>query len=93
VDDRIHHEDTEDTKEGRSAEPLFLLCMKQVHITTQSEWRLWLAENHDRERDGIWLVYHKRGAGRPSLEYEESVEEALCFGWIDSVIKRIDDDT
>lgn len=50
-----------------------------------------MAENHDREQEGIWLVYHKRGTGKPSLEYEESVEEALCFGWIDSIIKRIDD--
>lgn len=65
--------------------------MKQIHVTTRSEWRRWLAENHDREQEGIWLVYQKRETGRPSLEYEESVEEALCFGWIDSIIKRIDD--
>src|SRR5215469_16672255 len=64
--------------------------MKQIHATTRSEWRRWLAENHDREKDGIWLVYHKRETGSPTLEYEESVEEALCFGWIDSIIKRID---
>src|SRR5215472_16999426 len=64
--------------------------MKRIHVTTRSEWRRWLAENHDREKDGIWLVYHKRETGSPTLEYEESVEEALCFGWIDSIIKRID---
>jgi uncharacterized protein YdeI (YjbR/CyaY-like superfamily) len=52
-----------------------------------------LDENHDRETGGIWLVFHKKGTGRPSLEYEESVEEALCFGWIDSLIKRIDDES
>jgi uncharacterized protein YdeI (YjbR/CyaY-like superfamily) len=51
-----------------------------------------LAENHDKEENGIWLVFYKKETGRPSLEYEESVEEALCFGWIDSIIKRIDDD-
>jgi len=51
-----------------------------------------LAENHDKEGNGIWLVFYKKETGRPSLEYEESVEEALCFGWIDSIIKRIDDD-
>jgi len=66
--------------------------MKQVHLTTRSQWRRWLAENHDKEESGIWLVFYKKETGRPSLEYEESVEEALCFGWIDSIIKRIDDD-
>ncbi len=66
--------------------------MKQVHVTTRSEWRRWLAENHDQEKRGIWLVFHKKKAGKPSLEYQESVEEALCFGWIDSIIKKIDDD-
>jgi uncharacterized protein YdeI (YjbR/CyaY-like superfamily) len=48
-------------------------------------------ENHDREQEGIWLVYDKRKTCRPSLDYEESVEEALCSGSIDSIIKRIDD--
>ena len=67
--------------------------MKQVHVSTRGQWRRWLAENHGREGHGVWLVFNKKGAGRPSLEYEESVEEALCFGWIDSVIKRIDDRT
>ena len=65
--------------------------MKQVQVTTRSQWRRWLAENHDQEKNGIWLVFNKKETGRPSLEYEESVEEALCFGWIDSIIKRIDD--
>ena len=65
--------------------------MKQVHVTTRSQWRRWLAEHHDQEKNGIWLVFNKKETGRPSLEYEESVEEALCFGWIDSIIKRIDD--
>jgi uncharacterized protein YdeI (YjbR/CyaY-like superfamily) len=66
--------------------------MKQVHVTTRSQWRRWLAEHHDKEEHGIWLVFCKKATGRPSLEYEESVEEALCFGWIDSVVKRIDHD-
>jgi uncharacterized protein YdeI (YjbR/CyaY-like superfamily) len=66
--------------------------MKQVHVSTRDQWRKWLAENHDQEPDGIWLVFHKKDTGSATLEYEESVEEALCFGWIDSLIKRIDDD-
>jgi len=67
--------------------------MKQVHISTRGQWRAWLAENHDREANGVWLVFRRKKTGRPSLEYEESVEEALCFGWIDSIIKKIDDHT
>ena len=65
--------------------------MKRVDVATRAQWREWLAANHDRERDGIWLVYHKKESGRPTLEYEESVEEALCYGWVDSLIKRIDE--
>ncbi|MCZ6672818.1 MAG: hypothetical protein O7C75_07755 [Verrucomicrobia bacterium] len=63
--------------------------MKQIHVSTRGQWRRWLAENHDKKETGIWLVFHKKETGRPSLEYEESVEEALCYGWIDSIIKRI----
>jgi uncharacterized protein YdeI (YjbR/CyaY-like superfamily) len=66
--------------------------MKQVHVSTRGQWRRWLAESHNKEEDGIWLVFYKKETGRPSLQYEESVEEALCFGWIDSIIRRIDDD-
>ena len=64
--------------------------MKQIRCSTRGDWRRWLTQNHDKEKRGIWLVFCKKGAGRPTLEYEAAVEEALCFGWIDSVIKRID---
>ena len=64
--------------------------MKQICFSNRDLWRSWLAENLDKEKNGIWLVFYKKQTGRPSLEYEESVEEALCFGWIDSIIKRID---
>jgi uncharacterized protein YdeI (YjbR/CyaY-like superfamily) len=67
--------------------------MNQVRITTRDQWRRWLATNHDQEKDGVWLVFQRKNTGKPSLGYEESVEEALCFGWIDSIIKRIDDDS
>lgn len=65
--------------------------MKQVYVKTRKEWRAWLSHNHDKS-DGIWLVFYKRHTRKPSLEYDEAVEEALCFGWIDSIIKKIDDD-
>lgn len=65
--------------------------MKQLQVKNRIQWRRWLAENHAQERDGIWLVFNKKTKAKSSLAYEESVEEALCLGWIDSIIKRIDD--
>ena len=56
-----------------------------------AEWRNWLVQNHNREQE-VWLVYFKPGSGRTTIDYESSVEEALCFGWIDSIIQRIDED-
>jgi uncharacterized protein YdeI (YjbR/CyaY-like superfamily) len=67
--------------------------MEQIHLTTRGEWRRWLAENHARVKDGIWLVFHKKATGKRCMDYEDAVEEALCFGWIDSLIKRIDDNS
>ena len=61
-----------------------------VHATTRDEWRRWLAE-HYRDRSEVWLVGYRKSAGKPSLPYNEAVEEALCFGWIDSVRKSLDD--
>lgn len=54
-------------------------------------WRAWLEENHDKS-EGVWLVYYKKDSGKTSLLYEEAVEEAICFGWIDSQVKAIDDE-
>ena len=66
--------------------------MKLLHLTERDAWRAWLAENHDRERE-VWLVYSKAHTGKPRIKYEEAVEEALCFGWIDSIVRRLDDDS
>jgi uncharacterized protein YdeI (YjbR/CyaY-like superfamily) len=57
----------------------------------RAAWRAWLEKNHDKA-DEIWLAYYKKGAGKASVTYEEALQEALCFGWIDSVINRIDDE-
>jgi uncharacterized protein YdeI (YjbR/CyaY-like superfamily) len=65
--------------------------MKQVYIKTRKEWRDWLNQHHDKS-NGIWLVFYKKHTGKPTLEYDEAVEEALCFGWIDSIIRKIDDE-
>jgi uncharacterized protein YdeI (YjbR/CyaY-like superfamily) len=65
--------------------------MKQLFFETRDEWRQWLAENHDRETE-VWLVYFKKETGKPSIPYGASVEEALCYGWVDSLIKKLDDE-
>jgi uncharacterized protein YdeI (YjbR/CyaY-like superfamily) len=63
----------------------------RFHPASRAEWRAWLAANH-RTSAGVWLVTWKRRAGRPTVSYDEAVEEALCFGWIDGVLGRVDDD-
>jgi len=64
----------------------------QIYLKSAFEWRNWLAGNYDKS-NGVWLIYYKKHTGKPRVAYEEAVEEALCFGWIDSVIKRIDEET
>lgn len=64
--------------------------MKTLEIEDREDWRDWLAENYDQE-SGVWLIYNKKETGLPSIGYDESVEEALCFGWVDSLIKKIDE--
>src|SRR5262249_4055102 len=68
------------------AEPLAL-----VDVRTREQWRCWLEEYH-ASSPGIWLVRHKQRSGVDSMPYEDVVCEALCFGWIDSLVKRLDDD-
>ena len=62
-----------------------------LDVRTRAKWRAWLAKHHASSR-GVWLVFHKAHTGVKSLPYEEFVREALCFGWIDSLVKRLDDD-
>ncbi|MBX7236434.1 MAG: YdeI/OmpD-associated family protein [Caldilineales bacterium] len=62
---------------------------RSIHPLSRAEWRQWLAEHH-AETEGVWLVSYKRATGQPRLEYEEAVEEALCFGWIDSTLNVLD---
>jgi uncharacterized protein YdeI (YjbR/CyaY-like superfamily) len=65
--------------------------MITVEVKDHTEWRAWLAANHDRETE-VWLVYYKKESGKPTIEYGRSVEEALCYGWVDSIIKKLDDE-
>jgi uncharacterized protein YdeI (YjbR/CyaY-like superfamily) len=62
-----------------------------LDVRTRAAWRKWLAKHHASSL-GIWLVRHKQHAGVESMPYEDVVCEALCFGWIDSLVKRLDDD-
>jgi len=62
-----------------------------VACPDRAAWRAWLGAHHAHRRD-VWLVFFKKSTGRPTVSYEEAVEEALCFGWIDSVIRRVDED-
>ena len=64
---------------------------ERIHPETRAEWRAWLAANHDRP-DGVWVILWNRHAGRPAPSYDDAVEEALCFGWIDSVVHKLDAD-
>ena len=61
-----------------------------VQCETREEWRNWLAENHTRDQ-GVWLITFKKASRRPSIGYDASVEEALCFGWVDSRANALDD--
>jgi uncharacterized protein YdeI (YjbR/CyaY-like superfamily) len=63
----------------------------RVHAKTAAEWRRWLRDNHDRA-PGVWLVAYKAETGKTRLGYDESISEALCYGWIDSVNKPLDDE-
>ena len=56
-----------------------------------AEWRAWLDVHHDLEQE-IWLVYFKAASGQTGIDYETSVEEALCYGWVDSLIRKIDEE-
>lgn len=62
-----------------------------VHPPTRDAWRTWLAE-HYAQRDGVWLISYKQATGKGRVTYDEAVEEALCWGWIDSKPRKLDDE-
>lgn len=66
--------------------------MKRLQADSIEAWRSWLRENHDRE-DVVWLVFRKKGAGPVPFGYQEALDEALCMGWVDSLLKKIDETT
>jgi uncharacterized protein YdeI (YjbR/CyaY-like superfamily) len=62
-----------------------------IHPLTRAEWRAWLQDNHARD-EGVWLISFKKATGQPAVSYDEAVEEALCFGWVDSKPNKLDDE-
>jgi len=64
---------------------------ERMTATDRATWRAWLVENHESS-PGVWLVYFKKASGKPSVTYDEAVEEALCFGWIDSRMNGLDEE-
>lgn len=64
---------------------------KQLYFPSRAGWRKWLKENHSASQ-GIWFVFYKQHTGKKTISYNDAVEDALCYGWIDSIIKSIDDE-
>ncbi|MBD2439973.1 YdeI family protein [Nostoc sp. FACHB-110] len=69
--------------------PKFEEQLEFIYASDRNQWREWLGKNH-LTSPGIWLVYYKVKSGQPSVRYSEAVQEALCFGWIDSKVKSLD---
>ena len=63
-----------------------------LNVRTLAAWRAWLARNHSRKKQ-IWLIYHTKASGKSSLAYNDAVDEAICFGWIDSTVKKLGTDS
>ena len=62
-----------------------------LNVTNRKKWRAWLEKHHESKKE-IWLIYYKKHTGKPRIPYDDAVEEALCFGWIDSTVKKLDDE-
>jgi len=64
--------------------------MKTLLVRSLEQWRAWLSEHHASVAE-IWLIFHKKHTGERSIAYKDARDEALCFGWVDSLVKRLDD--
>lgn len=64
---------------------------QKIYMKNREEWRAWLEKNHLIKKV-IWLIYYKKHTGKDRIPYEDAVEEAICFGWIDSTVKKIDEE-
>ncbi len=75
----------DNSKKARKSPP------EQLYVTDRDEWRNWLDKHHNQKKE-IWLVYYKKHTNKPSIPYDDAVEEAICFGWIDSTVRTLDDE-
>jgi uncharacterized protein YdeI (YjbR/CyaY-like superfamily) len=64
---------------------------KTLHVRTRNQWRSWLQKNHKSQAE-VWLVFDRKCTGRTCIDYDAAVEEALCFGWIDGILQKMDDE-
>jgi uncharacterized protein YdeI (YjbR/CyaY-like superfamily) len=71
--------------------PAGLAQMKTLYVRNRDEWRTWL-EKHATTCDEIFLIYYKKASRKPRIPYEDAVEEALCFGWIDGKVNKLDEE-
>jgi uncharacterized protein YdeI (YjbR/CyaY-like superfamily) len=62
---------------------------KTLYVTNWKDWRIWLAKHYKTETE-IWLIYYRKDSGKQRIPYDDAVEEALCYGWIDSIVKTLD---
>jgi len=60
-----------------------------LYVTNRKAWRSWLSKNYESAPD-IWLIFYKKASGKKRIPYNDAVEEALCYGWIDSIVKSVD---
>src|SRR6266508_2814081 len=85
------HDEAESQGGSRTSKPSMTAELVTLEVRNRRQWRAWLKKHHASSA-GVWLVFHKAHTGVKSIHYEDTVREALCFGWIDSLIKRLDDD-
>lgn len=78
---------------ARAVQPIIMpkRAIATLNVPTRLAWRKWL-QAHNKSESEIWLVFHKRHTSLECISYDDSVEEALCFGWIDSLVRRLDND-
>ena len=70
---------------------LFSLMDEALYFQTRADWRDWLSKHHDLI-NYVWIIFFKKSTGKKGITLEEAVEEAICFGWIDGKLKRVDDE-
>ncbi|MFC1594944.1 YdeI family protein [Patescibacteria group bacterium] len=64
----------------------------KLYVTNRKDWRKWLAKNHKKQKE-VWLIYYRKKTGKIRIPYDDAVLEALCYGWIDSIVKKIDEES